>query len=401
MDQNQKEYRSGPLKGLTPNVLWLGVVSLLADISSEMLYPLNPIFLQSVLGAPGTVIGLIEGLAEGTASILKTVSGTISDKTGKRRSWVFVGYFISALAKPIISVASGWPLVLFARMLDRTGKGIRNSPRDALLADSVSERSRGKAFGWHRGMDSFGAIVGPLLAILLLSRFHNNLRVIYLWAAIPGVLAAFFVFAAREIKKVVPEKMDENVSTKLPTDFKKYLFAWAFFSIADSSDAFLLLRAKDLGADFVTVILMYCVYNFSYSFGSPYLGDLSDRVGRTRILIPGLFIFAFVYFGFAMAKDPGMIWFLFFIYGLYMAATDGVGKALAIDLVPTKMRGRAVGTLGAVTGFATLAASLVAGVLWDHFGHSSTFVFGGIGALISVVLFLILLPRKTTSPKSC
>jgi len=398
---DERSYTSGPFRGLTPNVIRLGWVSFFADISSEMLYPLIPIFLKVTLGAPVYALGVIEGAAEATASLLRTVSGRMSDLSGRRKPYVFFGYLISAMAKPLIAVASMWPIVLLGRVADRFGKGLRSSPRDALLADSVSQAYRGRAFGWHRAMDTAGAVLGPLIGLALLTVYLGNLHKVFLLAFIPGVIGAFLVLLAREKRRPPRVKDIPKIAFRaLPPSFRGYLIAWGAFALANSSDMFLLLRAQQLLAvDYaflgntasilraiqVTVIL-YVLYNLVYTAASPYLGHLSDVLGRKRVLIGGLLVFALVYLGFAFATQPWHLGVLFAVYGLYIAATDGVGKALAVDLVPTGIRASAIGLLGTVNGIAALAASVVAGLLWDKVGPWAAFAYGALGAVIGSTL---------------
>ncbi len=377
---------------LPPNVIRLGWVSLLADISSEMLYPVIPIFLTTVIGAPVSVLGLIEGIAESIASLLKTYSGRLSDQKGRRKPFILAGYSLSAFAKPLIGLASGWWLVLFARSLDRIGKGLRTSPRDALLADSVRPELRGMAFGWHRGMDTLGAILGPLISLGLISIFTGHLRWIFFIAWLPGFLGALLVLRLQETLRKPPQPSPDFESPKslphaaLPPRFRRYLFAWGLFSITNSSDLFILLRAHQLGFSTSKTILLYTFYNITYAIASPLLGQLSDRIGRKAVLVSGLLIFALVYSGLAIVTQSWQLWPLFGIYGLYIAATDGVGKAYAVDLVAPEFRGTAIGLLGTTTGLATLVASSVAGLLWTYSGSPSTFFYGAAGAALSAAI---------------
>lgn len=375
-------------------VIKLGFVSFFADISSEMLYPITPIFLTSVLGASMVSVGFIEGVAESIASFLKVFSGQWSDRILRRKPFVFVGYLFSTLAKPLTGMASSWAHVLVARGLDRVGKGLRSAPRDALLAESVSIERRGEVFGWHRAMDTMGAAIGPLLAVIYLSYFSQDLRAIYYLALIPGLLAVVLVFSIKEKVHSPVVKSDTHLLavkfkwSEASGNFKTYLVSWALFSLTNSSDIFLLLKAKEQGLSLNTVIFMYCFYNLTYSLVSPYFGKLSDRIARKKIMILGLLIFSFVYFGFSLATVTWHFWVLFGIYGLYMAATDGVGKALVVDLADPRLKASSLGVLGAVTGVCTLFASTVAGGIWDHFGSSWTFIYGVAGALCSII-FLI------------
>ncbi len=375
---------------LNPTVKKLGAVSFFADVASEMLYPITPIFLSTVLGASMSSIGVIEGCAEALASFLKTYSGSWSDKISKRKPFVVLGYLLGAASKPFIGIASSWTHVLLARSLDRIGKGIRSAPRDALIAESVNIKSRGAAFGWHRGMDTLGAAVGPLLTLFLISSTSDNLRKLYWWALIPGIISVFIALTVKEIKPHHKETTTPpNTGWKFNEfnpNFKKYLTAWTIFSLANSSDTFLLLKAKSSGASITTIVLLYCVYNLIYALSSPYLGKLSDSVPRKFLMIFGLFIYSIVYLGFGFATESWQYWVLFLVYGLYMGATDGIGKALAVDFSPQHLKATALGLLGTVTGFATIIASSLAGYIWDHLGANYSFYFGSCGALMALAL---------------
>jgi MFS family permease len=387
---------------LNPTVMRLGLVSLLADISSEMLYPITPIFLTAVLGASMSSLGLIEGTAEALASLLKTYAGSWSDRWGRRKPFIVFGYLLTALGKPLIGVAGSWPEVLLARGLDRTGKGLRGAPRDALIADSVDPRLWGAAFGWHRAMDTLGAAIGPLLAIVYLRHF-SELRGIFFWAFVPGLLA---VLVATKVRDVRPAKISQRVKAswrwaELSANFRTYLLAWTIFSLVNSSDVFLLMKAKASGLSLETTILIYCFYNLVYAAASPGLGHLSDKMGRKPILMIGLLVFALVYAGFAFASAPWIYWILFAVYGIYMAATDGVGKALAVDLIDPQFKATGIGLLSAVSGIATLFASLVAGLLWDHYGAASTFAYGAVGAVLALsILAFLSLPSSGSVSRS-
>ena len=383
---------------LNPTVVKLGFVSLLADIASEMLYPITPIFLTTILGASMTSLGLIEGVAEAIASLLKTYSGSWSDSISRRKPFVVVGYVLAAISKPFIGMSQSWIDVLGARALDRTGKGIRSAPRDALIADSVSSAHLGRAFGLHRAMDTAGAAIGPLLAIYLLSLNPADLRSLYYWAIVPGLLSVAIVLTIKEKKVAIPtqKKFENPFNTwKLcGAKFKRYVVAWGVFSLANSSDVFLLMKAKDVGFSTQSVIFLYCIYNLIYALSSPYLGILSDRIDRLKILIGGLFVFFFVYLGFGFATQTWHFWILFAVYGIYMGATDGVGKALAVDLIPKNYKATGIGILGTVSGLYTIAASLFAGFIWDHFGSQWTFVFAALGTLVAISMLLVLLNSR-------
>jgi MFS family permease len=390
-------------KVLNPTVVKLGLVSFFADVASEMLYPLTPIFLTSVLGASVFSVGIIEGFAEGIASLLKTYSGYWSDRLKKRKTFIWVGYLLGAIAKPIMGASTSWVHVFAARAVDRFGKGIRTAPRDALLSEAVHEKQRGLAFGWHRAMDTMGAAVGPLVAVYYLSEHSApaDLRSLYYLAIIPGIFSVMIALSLRE--KVEPlTKRAQNPKTHfdlkwVTADFKKYLIAWGAFALTNSSDVFLLLKARNEGISVVTTILMYAFYNLLYSVLSPFLGHLSDRIGRKKVLISGLVAFALIYMSFAFATQIWQFWCLFGAYGIYMAATDGVGKAYALDLVPRDLKATGLGLVGSVTGFATIIASSVGGLLWDKTGSQWTFCYGALGAVIAISV-LLSIPKPTTSP---
>lgn len=388
--RDRLEGELGPA-GLPPNVVKTGLVSFFADISSEMLYPLTPILLTAVLGAPVAVVGLIEGVAEAIASLVKPIAGRFSDRSGKRVPYMVWGYSLSTLGKPLIALAQAWPLVLVARSVDRLGKGVRTGARDAYIADSVDEADRGRAFGWHRALDTAGAVVGALLSLLLLWLTHDNLRLVVWLALIPGLISVYFVSRLREVpspSRPSRESVATDVTVPLGSEFRTYVGVWAVFAVVNSSDVFLILRAKNVGLNTTAVVLLYVLYNVVYALASPRLGALSDRIGRRFLLVAGLLVFAAVYVGFAVAISAWQLVVLFAVYGVYMAATEGVGKALAVDLVPQGGRAAAVGVLGMVTGVATLLASVIAGVLWSAVGPWAAFAYGATGALITAGLII-------------
>lgn len=388
-----------PIPGIRRNVFILGITSFLTDLSSEIIYPLVPLFLTSVLGAPLVVVGLIEGIAESTASTLKVFSGWISDRMQRRRPLTILGYGISAVAKPLLAAATIWPVVLLLRFGDRVGKGIRTAPRDALIADSSDPESRGRAFGFHRAADTGGAALGALVALGALGLIGERYRTIFLIAAIPAALGVASLFLVRERVHPHPHGERPRLSLKqFDRKFKLFLLASAIFALGNSSDAFLILRATDLGLSAFAAVLAYVLFNLIYSAFSMPAGSLSDRIGRRRVIAAGFIIFSLVYLGFAAAGSTVAVWPLFAVYGLYMALTEGVGKAFVADMAPVTSRGTALGTYHTVTGLITFFASLTAGLLWDSVGSSAPFYFGAAcGGAATVVLLLAL--REKQAPR--
>jgi MFS family permease len=394
--------RSSLLTGLSRNVIILGLVSLFQDLSSEMLYPVVPMFLATVLGAPMTVIGLVEGFAEFTAAILKAVFGRLSDRLQRRSVFVSLGYGLSAMSRPLLLFANSWGLVLAVRLVDRLGKGVRTSPRDALLAASAPAEHRGKVFGLHRAMDTIGAVIGPLLAIWLLAITNNDYRFVFLIAIIPTALAFLFTFLVKEIKTETKSPIARNERTDYwlkspfgplttgnwPPTYWKFLAINTIFFLGNSSDVFLILRAKDLGLSPQMAILAYVVYNSSFALLAAPGGILSDRLGRRRVMQFGFLLFASVYAGFALSTSAGLVWPLFALYGFYAAMTEGVGKAAIADLVAPEHRGSAMGLFYMITGIAALVANVVAGWLWKELGAPAAF---GFSVGMAVITFLLML----------
>jgi MFS family permease len=379
-----------PKTKINRTILQLGIISFFGDISSEMLYPITPIFLTTVLGASMTSLGLIEGTAEAVASFLKIYSGVWSDRIHKRKPFIVVGYLFASLAKPMTGMATAWTHVMFARSFDRVGKGLRTAPRDALIADSVPESQRGRAFGLHRMFDTLGGAIGPLIAIAFLSREPESLRTIYFLAFIPGLLSVFLATLIRESSTDEVVFKDEKNGFEMdwrwksyPESFRSYLVAWTVFSIANSSDVFLLMKVRESGFGMTATILMYIFYNLTYALLSPFFGKQSDHRPRRQVLFFGLMVFAAVYFGFSFATEWWQFLILFGLYGVYMASTEGVGKALAVDLFDPDRKATAIGIIGMFTGLATILASTIGGLLWDHFGSSWTFWYAAIGAMMA------------------
>ncbi len=386
--------RSTFLTGISRNVIILGLVSLLQDLSSEMLYPVVPLFLATVLGAPMTVIGLIEGFAEFTAAILKAVFGRLSDRFQRRRAFISFGYGLSALSRPLLLLANSWGFVLASRLVDRLGKGVRTSPRDALLAASAPAEHRGKIFGLHRAMDTVGAVIGPLLAIWVFAISDNDFHFVFMLAIIPTVLAFSLTFFVREITVEAHSKIARNektahwllVTENFPRAYWKFLTINFIFFLGNSSDVFLILRAKDLGLSSVSAIFAYVIYNLTFAISAVPAGILSDWLGRRRVMQTGFLIFAVVYAGFAFIKSTFFIWPLFALYGFYAAMTEGVSKAAIVDLVAPAHRGSAIGFFYLLTGVAALIASTLAGWLWKELGASTALGFSTATAFLAFAL---------------
>jgi len=383
--------------GITGNVLILGLVSLFTDISSEMIYPLLPLFLTTVLGGGPAFLGLIEGVAESTASILKLVSGIMSDRVQQRKKLVLAGYGISSLARPLIALAKSPLAVLFIRFGDRVGKGIRTSPRDALIADSIDPSIRGKAYGFHRSLDNAGAIIGPLTATLLLTWFVKDLRTIFWLSAIPGgVSVLLIVLKVRETKVAGGKKGNTGFIRILPTGrLRTYLFILLLFTLGNSSDAFLLLRAGQLGVTMARIPLLWTFFNLVKMCATMPFGSLSDRIGRRGIIISGWGVYALSYIGFAFASSEIQIWLLFAFYGLFYGLTEGVEKALLADIADPAERGSAFGWYNFAIGIGALPASLIFGFIWQRQSYFAAFSFGStLAFMAAVLLFFLVKPQQ-------
>jgi MFS family permease len=381
--------REGPSGKTRRNVLWLGFVSFSTDISSEMSYPIVPLFLTTTLGAPVAVLGVIEGLAEGTASLLKAASGWYSDRVGARKPLVLGGYGLSTVGKVLLGTAFVWPQVLVARVVDRLGKGVRTAPRDALIADSTPPERFGRAFGLHRAMDTAGAVAGPLLALILIAVTNENLRVILLLALAPAAVGIALIGLVGE-RRAAP-RPDVGLVGGFAGAGRRY---WHFmavsllFGVGNSSDAFIILRAQDLGLGVTLVVLAYVVYNCVYAGLSVPTGYISDVLGRRGVIFAGLVLFSGVYFGFAAAGHAAAVWFLFAAYGVYMAMTEGVGRAFVADLVEPERRATLLGLYHSGIGAAAVLSSVLAGVLWQVVGPPAPFLVGGATAATAAVLLV-------------
>lgn len=371
-------------------VVILGLVSFFTDFASEMLYPVTPIFMTSVLGASMALIGLIEGIAEITAGLLKGYFGKLSDQIQKRSIFVQAGYSLSGLVKSLPGIFTTVPIVIISRVFDRIGKGIRTAPRDALLSFH-SKNNSGAVFGFHRSMDTFGAVTGPIIAICLLYFFPGKYSWIYLFAIIPSVAAIFFTSLVKDIKIDKKSSAKTNFKTfwnLAPKEYKTLLIIFTLFSVANSSDVFLILRSKTISNSDTIALFGYVFYNLIYALSSFPIGKISDKIGKKKIMIIGIFIYAVVYLGFAVNTQMYFVWPLFAMYGIYAASTEGISKAWISDIVSSDYKGSAIGLFTMCSGFGVLIGSTLAGVLWDAYSSNVPFYFSSILAAITVILLL-------------
>ena len=395
--------------GFSRNVFFLGWASCLTDISSEMTITTLPLFLANVLGVKTPIIGLIEGIAESTATLLKIISGWLSDKLGRRKALTVAGYSLSAIAKPFLYLANAWPIVLGLRFTDRMGKGIRTSPRDALLADSTPLNEMGKSFGLHRAMDSLGAVIGLGLAAIIvfflqranLELARHTYQTLVLVATVPAFLAVLLIIAlVREPKRTATadaksvEASRPASQTPFARRFRLFLAVMVIFTLGNSSDAFLILRAQNLGSSVLHILIILVLFNAVYSLVSLPAGILSDRFGRRGTIAIGWSIYALIYLGFAIASARWQVWLLYVLYGLYYGATDGVAKAFVADLVPAERRGTAYGLYNGAVGVTVLPASVIAGWLWQAFSPAAPFFFGAVLAGVAGVGLIFLLRER-------
>jgi MFS family permease len=377
-----------------PIIYVTGVISLFTDLSSQMIVPLLPLFLTLVLHAQVASVGLIEGFATSVSNILKLFSGWLSDRIGKRKALMVVGYGLSNIIKPFFSISESWSQVFALRFIERIGKGVRGAPRDSLIADSTTKEERGRAFGFHRAMDTLGAALGPLIAFIILSLHPRDYRMVFWASAIPGILGiiiavVFLKEKGQDLntdKKQIPKITFKGLDPRLI----RFTLIATLFAIGNSSDAFLVLRAQSIGMAVAIIPLAYFVFNLTYSLASAPIGALSDKIGRRTVVVGGYVIFALIYLGFGLAHSVAWIWILFIIYGLYYAATEGVQKAYIGDMVKQGQRGTAMGTFNALTGFAALPASILPGYLWQAFGPTVAFGYSTVIALIAAILMMIL-----------
>jgi len=397
------------LRNLPRNVWAVSLTSFFMDISSEMVINILPLFLANVLGAKTSIIGIIEGVAESTASILKLFSGWLSDKLGSRKWLAVAGYGISALAKPFFYIANSWGLIAGVRWADRVGKGIRTAPRDALVADSVDEKKRGLAFGFQRAADTAGAMLGLLIALGVVWLAQSNsmelgtstFRTVVLISLLPAVLAVLaLALGAQEVSVAGHPKMPKFAFKSLGKPFVIFMIIVGIFDLGNSSDAFLVLRAQDRGISVTGILGMLVVFNLVYTLISTPAGIMSDRIGRRKLIIGGWLVYALIYLGFGLVNAVWQVWVLYVVYGLYYGMAFGTAKAMIADLVPVVLRGTAYGTYNAVLGILDFPASLIAGVLWEGafgwkgFGAPAPFLFGSVLALTAAVLMALWNPKS-------
>ena len=399
METNTPPTKEKPKRG---NVFYIGFISFFGGISQDMFVPILPLYLTNVLGLDKVIIGISEGLVTSGASLFKIVAGFLSDKFGKRKPFVFLGYFFSFVARPLLAFVSAGSAILGLRFLDGIGKGLKDSPKDALIADSTVKATRGKEFGIARMLDTFGSVVGPivLFGLMYLLRDHpSKYHIVLVLTTVP----LFFTFLILKFKvketPVTLKTADTVLKISLPRRFYIFLGIMILFSIGNSSDAFLILRSQDLGVALFAIPLVYALFNFVYASASIPLGSLSDKIGRERVIVLGWLAFSLSYFGFALARESYQAWLLFAFYGLYYATTEGVAKAFVADMVPSDHRGRAYGIYNTAVGLVALPASFLAGLLWDKFGSSAPFFFGGTVSLFAVILLIFFSRKPASSPE--
>jgi MFS family permease len=401
-------------RALPRNVWAVSATSFLTDISSEMVINLIPLFLANVLGEKTVIVGLIEGIAETTASLIKIFSGWLSDKLGQRKWLSVAGYGLSTLAKPFLYFATSWPLVLLVRFTDRVGKGIRTSPRDALVADSIDESQRGLAFGLHRAADTGGAFLGLLIAALVIwaaqagqvNLARETFQTVVLLSIVPAALAVItLALAARDVPIPGLEPQAPRLSLKgFDRRFKIFLVIVVLFTLGNSSDAFLILRSQDLGISTLGIMGVLLVFNLVYTLVSGPAGSLSDRIGRRKLIVGGWLLYGLVYLGFALASAGWQILLAYAVYGVYYGMVEGTAKALVADVVTPAQRGTAYGVYNAAVGLTTFPACFIAGLLWQGFGPwggfgaSAPFLFGAALAILAAALMAFWLPRLRQEP---
>ncbi|MDO3625904.1 MFS transporter [Mucilaginibacter sp. BT774] len=387
----KKKYFSG----LSSNTILLACSSLFGDISTEMLTPILPIYLTQVMIVNGSIIGLIDGIAQATQNIIQGFSGYLSDKLQKRKSIALIGTLLSALSKPLIGLASNWYGVLAGRFSDRLGAGTRSAPRDALIAASVAEKDKGKAFGLESFGDNLGAFLGPLITVLLFFMLHFNIGPIFYLAVIPGLLSVLMMALVKEGRKKVKAKAAIDLHIRqFPKMYWKYLIVTALFGIGNSSNAFLILQMKHKGLSLVATVLVYAGFNLVAALISYPAGALSDKFGRKPVLLAGFIIFMVSYTGFAVISGVVLIGMLFIFYGLFQGIFRAAGKSLAADFIPAHLQASGIGWYTTTVGLSGLFSSIIAGQLWDNVSHASVFILGALCAFAGAMFLLILIPNK-------
>ena len=384
-------------QGITRNVFILGLVSLFTDVSSQMVFPLIPLFLITVLGTGAYAVGIVEGAAETTASLLKVVSGYWSDKIKRRKPFVLFGYSLSAITKPLFAFATIWSFVLFVRVIERIGKGLRTAPRDAIVAESSDESVRGKAYGFNRAMDGIGSVSGAALAFLLLPIL--GYRNIFLFAFIPGIIAVFVILFIKEKRVPVKEEEPKEISIKLsfkelPMNLKLFIIVSSIFALGHFGYAFLLLRAVDIGLADDMAILLYVLLYIVYTVCAIPSGTLSDKIGRKPVLSAGYVLFGITSLGLVFTSNIYSILLSFVIYGIFYAMIDGAQRAFVVDLAPEHLKATALGTFHAAIGLVALPGGYIAGLLWDKISPETTFIYGLALTIISLVLFTFVRDKR-------
>lgn len=365
------------------------------DISSEMIYPLIPLYLNNVLLASKTSIGVIEGVAESTASILKVFSGWLSDRLGKRKALIFWGYGISVFSRPVLAIATSWMHVLFYRFTDRVGKGVRTAPRDAVIADSTRREILGKAFGFHRSMDTVGAVIGPTLAFVLMGLFHDRIQTVFWISIIPGLFAVLTIALFVKDVKRDPSTERPRISLKgFDKRFKIFLIVAAIFTLGKTSDAFLVLRAQDLGVKTGTIPLLYLTFNVVSAALSIPAGIMADRVGKRRVIFASYIIFSLVFIGFAVATSPLHAWLLFGAYGFFVAINEGVQRAYVATIIKPEIKATGYGIYHTIIGLSALPSSIIGGALWQNIAPQALFYYGAAMSFLSCIIFALFMFSK-------
>lgn len=400
--------RKSGWRSLPRNVWAVSLTSFFMDVSSEMVLNILPLFLSNVLGVGTAVIGLIEGIAEATASLLKVFSGWLSDRLRARKWLAVAGYGISTVSKPFFYFAGAWTTVLAVRWADRVGKGVRTAPRDALVADSIDERQRGLAFGFHRAADTGGAVVGLLIALGVVFASQagavelgrSTFQIVVLASLVPAGLAVLsLALGARDVPVTAQRERPAITFAGLGRPFLIFMIIVGLFDLGNSSDAFLVLRAQERGLNVLGILGMLVTFNLVYTFVSTPAGSLSDRIGRRKVIVGGWLAYAAIYFGFALAGTGWHIWVLYALYGVYYGLAYGTAKALVADIVPVELRGTAYGTYNSVLGLLDFPASLIAGLLWQSFSPAAPFFFGAALALIAAILMALWRPQAQRQPR--